>query len=1466
MKRKSLSLFLCIAMIVSIVAEFFPLVHAEEKNIAILHNEQDISQLFIEQDQKELLYVQNTELNVLAYQWQILLNPEHNIWVDIYDKTQNSCEVSYALINNVMDESGSAYIRCAIQIENETVYSNEVCITVSFRVEEPTQEAVSFEITDYQLISEGTESVEIVSDTTMSTEVNTDISTFSLKKSVPGENEQVPALVAEVEEYVTITIKYLDLSSITGEEAAIYSPYIAKIEKGSEFKQDILSPTFLGFSPYYDNDNSGNIDDDATIISLDIPSVSEDMVINVYYKPIKVDFAIRYFFQNINDDLYTERLNLYHQSKAETGTIISDDYISSYAGDTTGFEKMYHIPENVAADGSTVFESYYDRNYYLIQFDLDGGYGIDPIYARYETPFIVNEPIKQGYVFQGWDLNNDGQKDTLPSTIPSSNQKYKALWRKTYTTYTMVFWKEKADSEGFEYWDQMEVDAESASIVGGADRIDEVPGVTEVEYFTYNDMISDHNIVVEGNGSTIVNVYYNRNYSTLYFYAYGKCGLLEKHTHSDDCYNLICNNDEHTHTTACRRLICPHPEKHTHSNTCKSNNVNNVVYALRAKYNQTVAYDWPTYNKMLTMDNVYKNSSNTIVNASGTKFYGWRKNGTGTNYISKRATLNSFFFTINGITTIKANYQKASTLNVSYWFESFDQVSGEKEGRRLYKGLYYEEDPLYTEKLSSSSLDHKEMYGMAANGTESETKGGEKYQYLYYTRLAAGDFSFYNVNQIVKTVTGLKYGQDISSYQFVKNEKGELVEFEPPYPEKMEENAYEFRGWYTRPECYEGSRVTWEDLTMTLENLTLYAKWVPKVHTVNFFTTYEDLLLYEDQKLKEETITVTPHYSRSDITHGTVVGSVENPENYSQGNMDLVFSGWFYIENGQKKAFSPLDMPINQDMNIFADWSSNQPQPYRIRYLLQNDPSIKVAEDTYGFAYGGSTRTFVAKAGNPYNQLYQQYNSGYFPTVGSHSITMRYEEDKENPKTNVYDFYYVETRNIEYTIRYVNKETNTLIEAETIKITSDSVVTERFKAFENMVPDAFYKRLVISVEWDEESQEYVGTDDNVITFYYTPNKTSSYYAVHFMLEKEHDPSLTEAQINKLRGQYYIDGTGGYEESDTHLEGVGDIGKTISINPQTFSGYEVIDNKYVAISVVNGVQSVVNLKDNHYNITVTKQGTELYIFYKRLEYNYSVHYYHYNTSTPVSATEFPSITKKDIYGATVTETAVSIPGYTCVSATTQSITVRDKEAQNVIIFYYAPVQFVVEYMAVPPEAGWLSNTIEVITGNKEFSGSLPSCNALYEFGGWFLDEECTMSAAGYGIIDEITGEFIPDKESLSANNRNVFYAKFILKASDLTIQRSNAGDNNQVFVYEVKNNTTGEVLTVTVMGNDSVTISDLPFGEYTITQQNNWSWRYTDQIKTVTHEGATGTTVLFDDPVANDQWLTGLSNLIRNQRG
>ena len=1527
-----------------------PVAYTGAKNISIQCDGTTIQELNLYQDEKSLLSVDTGDFEPESYQWQLLYDTANDpFWISIYDRTDETCEVSYALINNLLNASGETSIRCRVRSEDSEMLSDPVRIKV-FQKEKETGRAETDMIlmtdrivlatdSDAFLATDSNSNYKNSTASASDAEKEETLSTDSNSKTATDSNSKKKFKAFQMraaKEFNTITIKYLDISSLTsGKEAAIYSPYIATIENGSAFEQTVVSPTFLGFAPYYnsddvDQDADGDlIDDDASQLKLDYDSVTEDIEIVVYYKPIEVDFKIRYFFQNINDDLYTERVDLYHSGRAETGTIITEEYIRVHAGDTTGYEKMYHIPESIAADGSTVFECYYDRNYYLMQFELDGGYGVAPIYARYGTSFIVNEPIRHGYVFKGWDLINidtngdeiadsgDGTPDSVTPVIPASGMRYQALWDTANTQYSVVYWL-KNEKGTYNYIGSRIVYAQSGQYVSGVDDLDMVylcgeththlsSCTTDTRYYEFER--ADQDVLVEGDGSASVNVYYKcKDYTLKFYYAmssesgtdtiyyviggstyfFGKnAGISDKH----DEVALLGQymgyySTERGQVDELPRLNALGKERgYTHGSDKAT--VNGIEYtyhyiSFTKPYGSDISQLWPCG----VFDSVTRIGKNNANGWSGQEAFVSAWNGEHHVYYSQH----------NGNQTIKGNYMKLDENLL--WDASFGDSrtvaylcfweNGANIGWSVPELYRYN---IYVEALEGQDLtglvteiyNGMTCYRMATYDTCDDSWVDQQthpamqgFNYLNYTYAVITDYekdlykeaydvnffysrneydlSFYNYN---KTVSGknstVPYQASLAEYYFV-----------PEYPDVLEKNAYVFGGWYTTEKCYAGSEFgkvmtdtdgnqyySFEGTDMPANDLRLYAKWVPNTHEVNFFSSYNDMLAYEagDQN-------VSIHASYPDVTHGSVVGSVENPRQNGGGELDLIFAGWFYIENGKKLAFSPLDMPINRAMNIFADWSSKQPQPYRIEYVLRDAPTTKVAETMEGYAYGGSTRTFTAKAGKPFNQLYDSYNSGYFPTVGSHSITMQYEEDKENPLHNVYTFYYVNADDIEYTVQYVNKENNTLLEPATKKITKDAVVTERFKTFEDMVPDAFYKRLVISVEWDEKQNKFVGTEDNVITFYYTPNKTSAYYAVHYMLEK---PNATERD----KQNYKIDGTGGYEESGTSIEGVGDVGSLVSIIPQTFAGYAL--NTNVAYSVTGNSSTTIANVDGQYHIEITEEGTELYLFYNRLEYAYSIHFYLYNTTTNASD-HYPHLTEKAKYGTTITYTAPTISGFTCVSAeTTQSIQVRSNEAQNTIIFYYAPLQYVTEYVAVPADGGWLTNTIEVITGGEAFAGSRPNANQYYEFEGWYMDEACTEPVTEAADVNMSTGELIPDKSKLSETQSNIFYAKFVQKVGDFTISRANADEATQVFVYEVKNTKTQESIEVTITGNGSVTIHDLPLGEYVVTQKGDWSWRYTDEARTCTHDDVNGSSTNFNKTVQNPYWLNGISALIKNRK-
>ena len=137
---------------------------------------------------------------------------------------------------------------------------------------------------------------------------------------------------------------------------------------------------------------------------------------------------------------------------------------------------------------------YYDRYYYLMKFDLDGGFGVDPIYARYGAEISVGEPSRSGYRFGGWLL--DGTVVTLPAEMPAENRTYRANWTDPkMVNYTVVYWRENADDTNYSIWGSETKQAIAGSTVSGSDDVPTtisnavVDGKTinEKVYFTYND-------------------------------------------------------------------------------------------------------------------------------------------------------------------------------------------------------------------------------------------------------------------------------------------------------------------------------------------------------------------------------------------------------------------------------------------------------------------------------------------------------------------------------------------------------------------------------------------------------------------------------------------------------------------------------------------------------------------------------------------------------------------------------------------------------------------------------------------------------------------------------------------------------------------------------------------------------------------------------------------------------------------
>lgn len=188
----------------------------------------------------------------------------------------------------------------------------------------------------------------------------------------------------------------------------------------------------------------------------------------------------------------------------------------------------------------------------------------------------------------------------------------------------------------------------------------------------------------------------------------------------------------------------------------------------------------------------------------------------------------------------------------------------------------------------------------------------------------------------------------------------------------------------------------------------------------------------------------------------------------------------------------------------------------------------------------------------------------------------------------------------------------------------------------------------------------------------------------------------------------------------------------------------------------------------------------------------------------------------------------------------------------------------------------SETFAYYSGKPQ--GVKPEADTNYTFAGWYLDEKCTVPVdKNHGYV-EADGRFVPNKDkTVSDNDLEVtYYAKFSI--GSLRIIREHA-EPGQVFVYEVKD-ANGNTMYVTVVvgedGTGTTEIVDASFGdnnvglEYTVTQLDDWSWRYKkeqDSI-TLTHKmttgihGAQNMTTVFRFPVEQKgeepYWLNGNS--------
>lgn len=1327
MKKRILSLVLCAAMLLSMC--LFLGAGVTNSLTVCDSSGEAVKRVDLPVNQKISLTAQaQSAAENDAYQWQI--RAAKNVWANILGSDTQTLELSYPMVASALSEKNTVQIRCRLTSAEtgEATFSDAVTVEV-----------------------------------TAATAVDTPASADAAAAPVLRSPAKAAAAANDAPEYGTYTI-IIEYQFADGRQAA--NPWSATVADGTTYTQDVTSPTVVGYTP------------DQPVVHV---NSSEPTKYTVTYKPAEVEFTVKHYKQNVDDDNYTladtETKNGYTESPV--GANLATTYEGFYS-------LLYDTTTKIAADGSTVVEIYYDRYYYLMNFDLDGGYGVEPIYARYDAPISVGTPTKPGYSFNGWDPE-------LPATMPAESATHKATWKVGTTSYTVVYWYENANDDGYSYVaDQTITDVAPGISVSSDAYRDADFNNKDAKHFTYNKDKID-NVTVAGDGSTILNVYFTRNTYTLTFKGGQKtltCGK-EEHTHTRDgwyyvafdgtyyyggCYPPGSYEGLGTGTGGAKKPTCGKSE-HTHSSKCYTTS----DLTITAKYQADIHKNFPI-----------KDGDETI----------WWKvpNGTETYGELDQQTYLGSIDTMPGENITFKKYDTESGAKIYYYVETLNGTSGDT----TYNGKNYTQYKVIDLDYSTNTnLTYKEEFHPITGFTQGDSnptlpKDGEvrmqENNYLYYTRNSY-NLKFYNYNADVAGEGGsVQYEAPLSGYEFT-----------PAYPAMLEEGAYAFAGWYTTAGCYAGSEVNWATATMPASDVTLYAKWVPVTHTVKTYQTENDL---NSSAPAQETWTVS---------HGK---TVENPpENPSKG--EYTFVGWFYKDaDGTEHAFD-FSMPVTKDLNLYAKWSVNTLVSYTIKYAVQNKDGTYtyIADDTKGSALALTTKTFEAKTGT---QLKEGYQSGYFPETSSHSITM----DIDNPAKNEYTFVYVPKAEVEYTVKYLEKGTETqLANPKTVK-TRDAVVTETFKQISGYAPDAYQKRLVLAAE------------NNEIIFWYVKDDT-------------HAPVQIIHWTQNIAG-------GGYTEyqSSTNLNGV--IGNTYTETPLTIPGFRY------------------NAGDSQASGRLTASGLVLNLYYDRIEYPYEFRFLEQGTNKQLA----PLAKGTARYQAQVTRKAETIHGYTLVSAENQAINIAIEDPagvakKNVKTFYYQEQTVDIKYVAVG--FGTLDNVqdsnVKVLSGTVQ--GSTPTANEGYKFVGWYTDAGCTQQVKSnwVGADNKLTPQQSVKYGDQDGYGAATYYAKFERDVFDLTIEKTGEHiDRNQTFVFRVRGNNNDVDMQVVITGANKQVIKNLPVGDYTITEDTSWSWKYTpvggsatQELKSDSiHDGAA--TVTFENKNNGTNWLTSLAKAINTWAG
>ena len=376
---------------------------------------------------------------------------------------------------------------------------------------------------------------------------------------------------------------------------------------------------------------------------------------------------------------------------------------------------------------------------YWISFDSDGGSIIDSQFVLNGDKLTLNKsttPTKPGYTFNGW--YNDSTKVENGATV-TNPMTLKAHWTAAEVNYTINYWQQKVTDDKnatdaqktYEY-----VSAETKKATTGT----KISATNSKTYkgFKYNANNSSKDVEISGDGTTIINVYYDRVLCTVNF-------KTRKNNYSQ----------WQTTKTVTGLYGANLPEGAWDTSTYAWyqykddwNRVSGLCVILTSFDFETAGYANNTGNK----------SSDGIVTTCN--FYG--KEGKG------RYKINYYNEQIDG------SFKLVQTVSLS---QSGLVIHEKYAGYELYK---YSTDENAGTDASYWTRQNDAREGKEVDGTPVNVA----------SKLKTYSLSYYNYNKVTKTEKNIKYTASLKSY----------ANYTPAKPSELP-SYYVFGGWYKDKAC-----------------------------------------------------------------------------------------------------------------------------------------------------------------------------------------------------------------------------------------------------------------------------------------------------------------------------------------------------------------------------------------------------------------------------------------------------------------------------------------------------------------------------------------------------------------------------------------------------------------------------------------------------------------------------------------